>query len=104
MLGDSEYCSAQELISAESDLLVCPEFADNTWEEDFMAYLGPHTKTPNTESDSDSDMKIKRISLKMKNQLLVSRHSMRLLLVWRMFAPSSNVEGTHQKQPIPTLL
>ena len=41
---------------AESDLPVCPEFADDTWEEEFMADLGPHTKTPITESDSDSDM------------------------------------------------
>ena len=56
VLGDGEYCSAQELISAESDLPVCPEFADDTWEEDFMADLDPHTKTQNTESDSDSDI------------------------------------------------
>ena len=53
--GDQDQCSALDLISAESDIPVCAEFADETWEEDFIAELGPQSKHVILESDSDAE-------------------------------------------------
>ena len=53
--GDAEHCSPLELISAKSDLSVCSEFADETWEDEFMDSLGPNSKIPSIDSDSDPE-------------------------------------------------
>ena len=37
-------CSVSELLAAEYEIPICSEFSHNTWEEEFMAELGPQTK------------------------------------------------------------
>lgn len=50
-------CDMLDLISAEDDVPVCAEFADDTWDEEFMSELGPVNKLmcPDDASDEDSD-------------------------------------------------
>ena len=45
-LQDSEdACSVSDLVSAEEALPVCSEFTDETWDEEFLAELGPRDKS-----------------------------------------------------------
>lgn len=37
-------CSAEEFTSADDQLPVCQDFSDDTWNEDFLAELGPRNK------------------------------------------------------------
>ena len=38
-------CSVSDLVSAEEALPVCSEFTDETWDEEFLAELGPRDKS-----------------------------------------------------------
>ena len=46
-----------DLLSAEDDVPVCAEFADDKWDKEFMSDLGPANKLvcPESNSDEDSD-------------------------------------------------
>ncbi len=42
--GSENVCSISELLSAELEIPVCSEFSDSTWDEQFTAEVGPHSK------------------------------------------------------------
>jgi len=44
-----------DLISAVDDVTVCAEFADDTWDEEFMSELGPVNKLMCLDDASDED-------------------------------------------------
>ena len=41
------------MVSAEDHLLICAEFADDVWNEQFMSELGPAEKMMCPDNDSD---------------------------------------------------
>ena len=54
--GPENACSLSELLTAESDIPVCSEFADLTWDDEFMAELGPQSKQQCSDvEDKDKD-------------------------------------------------
>ena len=48
-------CCVSDLLSAEDVLPVCSEFAEENWDEEFMAELGPKDKLPCPDEDSESE-------------------------------------------------
>ena len=48
-------CDLLDLISAEDDVPVCAEFADDTWDEEFMSELGPVNKLMCLDDANDED-------------------------------------------------
>lgn len=48
-MGCSDCCSAEEFATADDDLPVCQDYADDSWEADFLAEIGPSKK----KKDSD---------------------------------------------------
>ena len=46
-------CSITDLITAESELPTCSEFADESWNDEFMAEIGPRSKDRCLSSDED---------------------------------------------------
>ena len=51
---DSDNTSeASDLVSAEDDVPVCAEFADDKWDKEFMSELGPADKLLYPDDDSD---------------------------------------------------
>ena len=46
-------CEVSNLLSAEDDMPMCTEFADDKWDEEFMSDLGPANKLVCPESNSD---------------------------------------------------
>ena len=44
-------------LAAESEIPICSDFADSTWDEEFMAEIGPHSKEvcEHDEEDCDQD-------------------------------------------------
>ena len=42
--GPENACSVFKLLASESEIPVCSEFAASTWDEDFMAEIGPQSK------------------------------------------------------------
>ena len=53
--GPENTCSVSELLSSESEIPICTDFADNTWDEDFMAEIGPPRKELCERDDEDGD-------------------------------------------------
>ena len=44
-----------DLASAEDDVSICAEFADDKWDEEFMSELGPANKLMCPDEDSDDE-------------------------------------------------
>ena len=53
--GSEDACSASDLVSAEEALPVCSEFTDETWDEEFLAELGPRDKSPCPDEQSENE-------------------------------------------------
>ena len=58
--GPKNACSVSELLASESEIPVYSEFAASTWDEDFMAEIGPQSKGfcehDNEEEDGPEDV------------------------------------------------
>ena len=52
--GRDGACTLQEIIAAESEVPICSEFADDTWDEAFMNKLQPDTSAE-AQISSDED-------------------------------------------------
>jgi len=51
--GKDDACGVSDLASAEDQVPVCAEFADDKWDEEFMSELGPADKIMCRGYDSD---------------------------------------------------
>ena len=51
--GSDDACEVPDLASAEDHLPICAEFADDTWNEQFMSELGPADKVMYVDNDCD---------------------------------------------------
>lgn len=45
-----------ELLSSKSEIPICADFADNTWDEDFMAEISPPRKELCERDDKEGDL------------------------------------------------
>ena len=53
--GSEHACSLSELLAAESEIPICSEFAESTWDEEFMAEVGPQSMEVCQNSDDDEE-------------------------------------------------
>ena len=49
------YQTITDLITAESELPTCSKFADESWNDEFMAEIGPRSKDRCLSSDEEDD-------------------------------------------------
>ena len=48
-------CDISELLTLESEIPVCSEFADTTWDEELVAKVGPQSKELCEQDDNEND-------------------------------------------------
>ena len=53
--GPENVCSLSEFLTAEDEIPICAEFDDITWDEEFMAELGPEGKRMHQDADEDEE-------------------------------------------------
>ena len=54
--GSENSCSVSEMLAAELEVPICAEFADTTWEDEFMAELGPQNKETCLSDEENCDL------------------------------------------------